>query len=581
MKVLLLRCDKFSYKPIVNKLHLDNSYNILNSENFENCHVCLTVFQKKDRLQDLEKIYHKVSDKISLDTLVVYPYIHLSSKPKSVNLANKDLITFINLFKNNKLKLHKVPFGWKKTFSLELNQSLDSELFFDSNSLKDIQAKIFKPNSRIFILNKDLEIQDSNNLPLRYRLFQNQNTNSESIGYNQFFDFSKSSDIGNYILKPISLEIINDLKSYISDLIKTLGYCSQIKTPIILNLSSTGLDKYIKKFPTRYYQIGNSKKNLGLRFAACPGTFSWVSDKFIDSKNLPFGFYEFAECFRNQQTGEVKPLNRHKNFLMPDLHVFCHNIITDVELRFLELLDLIIKFLKDFQILDDIIPILRMSESSFKEHSKLIQNIFKKLNIPICFQIWQEDYFYFKIKFQIGYLLNNDILQISTLQIDSQSSSTYNIRYNNPKLGKVWSKDLKPNNPVILHCSLTGSIDRLLGIIHSKNKPIWILPTKLYVIKLQTYTNNLEFLKDIPGRIKILNSDFKSLNKIVKSLKSRKFKDYCYYTILGELENSCENLELKDRYGKSLKIKKDKLIELYKNFRKTSNLEYINFDKVF
>ena len=123
MRVLEIHCSKFIYKvkkstPIAEDPDPE-------TENLKDVLVCLLCFEKKDenRLEDLiDKLVENVKldiSRIKCKSVLIYPYAHLSKQLGKPKLAKDFLSELKNKLIEEKIDVHKSPFGWYKAFSLE------------------------------------------------------------------------------------------------------------------------------------------------------------------------------------------------------------------------------------------------------------------------------------------------------------------------------------------------------------------------------------------------------------------------------------------------------------------------------
>ncbi|HJN58408.1 MAG TPA: His/Gly/Thr/Pro-type tRNA ligase C-terminal domain-containing protein, partial [Nitrososphaerales archaeon] len=158
---------------------------------------------------------------------------------------------------------------------------------------------------------------------------------------------------------------------------------------------------------------------------------------------------------------------------------------------------------------------------------------------------------------------------LSTDQIDVENAERYGITY----IGK----DDKRHNPIILHNSPSGAIERLIYALLEKaykiqmlgkppNLPLWLSPTQVRLIPLnsnyQTYSENLaNKLKESHIRTDIDDRD----ETISKRIRFAEREWISYIAVIGEKETTSDNLQIRDR--ESGKIRNMTLQELSKEVK--------------
>jgi threonyl-tRNA synthetase len=228
-------------------------------------------------------------------------------------------------------------------------------------------------------------------------------------------------------------------------------------------------------------------------------------DATISYKDLPLKIYELTKySFRREQSGELTGLRRLRAFTMPDVHAFTSDLdmaMDEFKIRF----DLCLSVLEDIGINnDDIEMALRTTKDFYEKNKGLIIDLVKKLGKPILIEMWDERIFYFVLKFEFNFVdLSDKASALSTDQIDIENGERYDIKFTD--------KDGKTKHPLILHCSPSGAIERVIYALLEKeaikmNKgqkpmlPLWLSPTQIRLIPVGD-----EFIKDCEKYIEELN----------------------------------------------------------------------------
>ena len=155
---------------------------------------------------------------------------------------------------------------------------------------------------------------------------------------------------------------------------------------------------------------------------------------------------------------------------------------------------------KDLEL--DFEVIFRATQDFFEEHEEWMYEIASKFNKPILLEVLPERHHYWTCKIDLA---NIDALgrpiENPTVQIDVESGKRFDISY----LGE----DGKQHNPAILHCSPTGSIERVLCAMLEKTAmeinekspmlPLWLSPIQARVITVGE--SHKEFAEDIYEQI--------------------------------------------------------------------------------
>ena len=242
------------------------------------------------------------------------------------------------------------------------------------------------------------------------------------------------------------------------------------------------MESYFNRFPARQYSIDSEGKHLFLRFAACFGQFLMAHDFQMSYKNLPYRLYELTRySFRREQSGELVGLRRLRAFTMPDCHAFCADMPQAVE-EFRTRFDLSRDVLNGVGIApDDYEMAIRFTEEFYNENKDLITEMVKKIGKPVLIEMWKERFFYFVLKWEFNYIDNSGKASaLSTDQIDVENGNRYGI--------ELVDENNTPKNPIILHNSPSGAIERVMYTLLEKaasdsregrkpQLPLWLAPT--------------------------------------------------------------------------------------------------------
>ncbi|MFQ5951376.1 MAG: threonyl-tRNA synthetase editing domain-containing protein, partial [Candidatus Geothermarchaeales archaeon] len=125
MKTLYIHASKFSYRvrervkiPTVEEAREGDA------GEFENTLVTFVTVERGDleRLDNMREAMgrdmEEVLGRIKADSVVLYPYSHLSSKLSRADHAVKVLAAMHEELDSRGIRVHKAPFGWYKAFDL-------------------------------------------------------------------------------------------------------------------------------------------------------------------------------------------------------------------------------------------------------------------------------------------------------------------------------------------------------------------------------------------------------------------------------------------------------------------------------
>ena len=461
---------------------------------------------KRQLVADIKDTYGKVGAK----SIALYPYAHLSSDLGSPKVAQQMLADLYDDLRGD-YKVVKAPFGWYKSFELkckghplsELSRTIlpegvkKAEKAGESEALKREE----KLSSSWFIMTPDGRLQDvgafdyaghENLKKFAYyekakdRTVDKMPPHIELMRRLELVDYEPASDAGNFRYYPKGRLVKALLEEYVTDKILEYGGV-EVETPLMYDFEHTTLAKYLSRFPARQYTIESDDKKFFMRFAACFGQFLMAHDAMLSYRSLPLRLYELARyAFRREKSGELTGLRRLRAFTMPDVHALCADVEQAKE-EYKRRLALCIDVIEGCGLtLSDIEPAIRVTKGFYDEHREFVEYIAKTFGKPALVEIWDERVFYFVLKYEFNFVDALDKAScLSTDQIDVENGERYDINF--------VDKDGSKKHPVILHCSPSGAIERVIYALLEKaymtmeqggvpSLPLWLTPTQVRVI---------------------------------------------------------------------------------------------------
>lgn len=500
MRILLIHSDYLNYN-VKNKTPVAEEIEDAKKQGaFDESLVVFTAVEKDDEnnpqgiVKNLVKEVIKTNDQVKAENIVLYPYAHLSSSLSSPKVAVQVLKDAEEALDAEGLNVKRVPFGWYKAFEISCKGHPLSELSRTITAEEEDEEEVEKKPSSWSILDGDkiIDIDDFKfeNDQLEKLVSYELGTDASDAGEpphvklmreKELCDYESASDVGNLKWFPKGRLVRDLLADYVYNLVVDQG-AMPIETPIFYDLDNEAINVHAAKFGERQYRT-DTKKNLMLRFACCFGAFRVMADPFITWKNLPAKLYELSTySFRFEKKGEVVGLKRLRAFTMPDFHSFCADMESTLE-EFSKQTDMCIQTGVDLDVNYEII--FRATKDFYDENKDWMYSIGKKIGKPVLLEILPERKHYWSCKIDfaaIDYL--GRPIENPTVQIDVESGKRFDITY----LGE----DGKEHYPTILHCSPTGSIERVICSLLEKTAieldekapmlPTWLSPIEVRII---------------------------------------------------------------------------------------------------
>ena len=573
MRILQLHCDKIEYTPIKKEISVAEDVEPTTVE-LDEVVVCFVAIEKGDDEHVVQNSVSQIKEsmeKIGSKKLLLYPYAHLSANLASPSTALAILKSLEENFEG--IDVSHAPFGWTKSYQVKVkgHPLAESSKVITSESQKEKTSAALESESKIksfwHILTPDGKMQDietfnfaqNKQLEVLAKYESDKKRNVEEppphvalMKKLAIADYESASDQGNMRFFPNGRLIKSQIEQFVTDKVRDYGGF-EVETPIMYDSHHPSMESYFNRFPARQYNIDSEGKKLFLRFAACFGQFLMANDFQISYKHLPYRLYELTRySFRREQSGELVGLRRLRAFTMPDCHAFCKNMSQAID-EFRTRFDLSRDVLDGLGIIrDDYEMAIRLTEEFYNENKDLIIEMVKKIGKPVLVEMWKERFFYFVLKWEFNYIDNlGKASALSTDQIDVENGNRYGIEF--------VDEQNQTKNPIILHNSPSGAIERIMYVLLEKSAkdakegrkpslPLWLAPTQVRIIPLTD--EFLDFSKDLSKKLsqKNIRVDIDDRNdSIGKRIRDAEKEWIRYILVIGEKETGSTNLSVRDR----------------------------------
>ena len=593
MKIIAIHTEGISYT--VREKAISDASDIKEKEfsTDTNIIVFFTSVEKADEELPMEQLAAKAvnvlasaAKEVSETNLMVYPFVHLSDTPSSPSFARKTITLIYEGLKARKDfdHVYMAPFGYYKGFSLKcLGHPLAERLFVikleedeftkklvaedavaseeDLTALKAEEMarsyfKILTPEGELYDIADYKFTKDEENFKafVSYEIAKDRTSKTQPphiklMKHLELADYEVGTDPGNFRFPPRGLILKRNIEERVTQYLLDYG-AHVIQTPLFYDFEHPALKKYLERFPARQYVVKSGKKNYFLRFSACFGQFLSLSQAPLSYKQLPVKVFELASSFRREQSGEISGLRRLRGFIMPDMHSLSADIKMAQQL-FKEQYELSTKMMKDFEL--DYEIAFRVQEDFFNENKDWVVNMLKLAGKKALLELFKERYAYFILKFEFNFVdTQRKAAALSTVQIDVENGERFNIVYVNEKG--------EQKHPYILHCSLSGSVERVLyAMLEKASKqmrkgetpmlPFWLSPVHVRIVPLEeeflSHAKDLaQQIKNVGGRVEIDDRFEMTLNKRIRNAEVLWIP---YIIVLGKKEISENTVSVRKR----------------------------------
>ena len=603
MKILTLHVDEIEFQATKKALKTAEETD-KKPKNVKECLVVLASVEKRDEsdaklvAERLAKEVDDIAQQIKVDKIVLYPYAHLSSDLAAPEKAIAILDESEKILKKG-FQVVRAPFGWYKSFKIackghplaELSRSFGPEAAKEESGALASEKKlksvwhIMDANGKLHEVDKfDFEGHEKLKKFAFYEKEKSRKVVQEPAHVAlmkklELVDYEPASDSGHLRYYPKGRFIKSLLEQYTSQRVAEYGGV-EVETPIMYDSTHPSLKSYLDRFPARQYTIQSDKRNFFLRFAACFGQFLIAHDATLSYRNLPLRLYELTRySFRREQHGELTGMRRLRAFTMPDCHALCADLeqaMKEFDVRFNLCLDIQKKIglgKEDFELA------VRMTKDFYQKNKGFVEGIVKKFGKPVLIEMWDERFFYFILKYELNFVDSMDKASaLSTDQIDIENGERYDIQY--------VDKEGKKHHPLILHCSPTGAIERVIYALLEKAHfaqqagkkpllPLWLAPIQVRIIPVSLETH-LGFSRKLAEELEKENirvdidDNEQSVGKRIRNAEQEWVN---YILVVGDNELKGKQLMVRCREkDKEEKMGQKQLIELI--HRKTEGMPF-------
>ncbi|MHC1593592.1 MAG: threonine--tRNA ligase, partial [Methermicoccaceae archaeon] len=517
---------------------------------------------------------HEIGDvagKLDTRSIVLYPYAHLSSSLSAPEAALRALGLMEGQLSSNGYTVMRAPFGWYKAFRLsckghplsELSKTIELEQHATSVSVAPPQEEADisealkaeeKLVSRFYIMTPEgklvgLEDFDFTQHPKLKKFIAYETEKKRAVDRVpphvelmkklEFVDYEEGSDPGNLRYYPKGRLIKGLLEQLVLQQVVDYG-AMEVETPIMYDMNHPTLRRYLDRFPARQYTIATDKKKLFLRFAACFGQFLMSHDMVFSHRHLPLKMFELTRySFRMEKRGELVGLRRLRAFTMPDMHTLCRDMEQALD-EFYSQYQMCMDTLEAVGIgAQDYEVAVRMTDDFYEANRECAVRLARVVDKPVLVELWNERPFYFVLKFEFNFVDALDKASaLSTVQIDVENAQRYGIEYSD--------EDGSQKQPIILHCSPSGAIERCIYALLEKAHmlqqagelpilPTWLSPTQLRIIPVSS--EHVEYALSLLDGFEGIRVDVDDREESVgKRIREAGMEWVPYVAVVGEKE---------------------------------------------
>lgn len=287
----------------------------------------------------------------------------------------------------------------------------------------------------------------------------------------------------------------------------------------------------------------------------CPGHILIYKAKIRSYKDLPIRWFELGTVYRYEKSGVLHGLTRIRGFTQDDAHIFCTPDQLSKEL--LSILRFGLKTLKVFGFKDLEIYLSTRPKKyvgtlkNWKKAENSLKYVLEKLGLKYRIDPGEGVFYGPKIDIKIKDSLGRP-WQCTTVQVDFNMPERLQVTY--------IDKKGKKSQPIMIHRTLVGSIERFIGVLlehYAGALPLWLAPVQAWIIPVGT--RHEKYAQTVLQQLTKQNirCELKDENETVsKKVREGELQKIPYILVVGDKEGKAKSVRVRERGGRDIGIMK-------------------------
>jgi threonyl-tRNA synthetase len=364
------------------------------------------------------------------------------------------------------------------------------------------------------------------------------------------FIFSELVGPGLPIYTHRGATVRKEIIKYCNELQGAIGY-KEVHTPNMNKAELFKVSGHYEKFKEDMFKVTSNytEEEYFLKPMNCPQHTQIFASKMRSYKDLPIRIADFANLYRDEKPGELSGLTRLRCFCQDDGHCFCRE--DQIKNEFSAVLDAIKKAMQTYSMEYTIRLSLWDPKNSEKylgepavweKSQKLLEEILIENKIEYTVGVGEAAMYGPKMD-----LISRDSLgrewQLSTIQLDFIMPVRFGLEY--------IDAEGKKRTPVMVHRAITGSPERLMGILiehYAGAFPLWLSPVQVVIIpvseKFSDYANQTYLSLLTAGVRAEIDERSESLGKRISEAEKMKVPNII---VVGQREVDEKNITVRTR----------------------------------
>jgi len=311
------------------------------------------------------------------------------------------------------------------------------------------------------------------------------------------FLFSDMVGSGLPLFTPRGTVLREELSKFSNQLRESRGF-AKVWVPHMTKTDLYKASGHWAKFGDELFLVKSQETSdeLVLKPMNCPHHTRIFASRQRSYRDMPIRYLETTTVYRDEKSGELGGLNRVRSITQDDSHVFCRPDQIEAEINGL---------LASAQELYSAVDMKLRVRLSYRDESdaylgdkQLWEQAQKQLKAAVesnKLEYYEQDgeaaFYGPKIDFMATDAIGREH-QVATVQLDFVQPERFALEY--------IDADSKPQQPVMIHCALLGSIERFLSVYieHTAGRfPVWVAPEQVRIASVNQEDATLEFVKKL------------------------------------------------------------------------------------
>ena len=322
------------------------------------------------------------------------------------------------------------------------------------------------------------------------------------------------------------------------------GY-QEIKTPIMLNSDLWHRSGHWDNYKENMYFTEIDGQEYAVKPMNCPGGMLVYKTRQHSYRELPLRMGELGQVHRHELHGALHGLMRVRTFTQDDAHIFL--TMEQVKDEVIGIIDLANYFYDVFGFKYKVELSTKPekaigSDEDWEVATEALREALEAKGMDYQLNPGDGAFYGPKIDFHLEDSIGRT-WQCGTIQLDMQMPERFELTY--------VGSDGEKHQPVILHRTIFGSIERFMGILieHFAGKfPLWLAPVQVQLIPVSD--SHLAYAKEIEAALKAagvrVNVDARD-EKIGYRIREAQLQKIPYMLVIGDKEMESKRLNIRNR----------------------------------